>query len=86
MPIDTSGESFIALRSLLDQISDNEIPAATRIAATIAAQQFLESLTRRLVDDALEQGATWDDLGEAFGTSPTNVKSRFGSYRKYDDD
>lgn len=86
MPIDTSGESFIALRSLLDQISDNEIPPATRIAATIAAQQFLESLTRRLVDDALEQGATWDDLGEAFGTSPTNVKSRFGSYRKYDDD
>jgi len=86
VPIDTSGESFTALRSLLDQVADNEIPAATRIAATIAAQQFLESLTRRLVDDALEQGATWDDLGHAFGTSPTNVKSRFGSYRKYDDD
>ncbi len=86
VPIDTSGESFSALRSLLDQIADNDVPAANRIAATIAAQQFLESLTRRLVTEAREEGATWDDLGEAFGTTPANVKSRFGSYRSYDDD
>ena len=85
MPIDTSGESFVALKSLLEQIADNESPATTRIAATIAAQQYLEALTRALVDQALEQeGATWDDLAESFGTTPANVKSRFGSYRRYD--
>jgi hypothetical protein len=86
VPIDTSGESFTALRSLLDQIADNDIAPASRIAATIAAQQFLESLTRRLVSEAREQGVTWDELGEAFGTTPANVRSRFGSYRSYDDD
>ncbi len=85
MPIDTSGESFLALRSLLDQIADNDSPATARIAATIAAQQYLEALTRTLVDEALEQeGATWDDLAMSFGTTPANVKSRFGSYRRYD--
>ncbi len=85
MPIDTSGESFVALKSLLEQIADNESPATTRIAATIAAQQYLEALTRALVDQALEEeGATWDDLAESFGTTPANVKSRFGSYRRYD--
>ncbi len=85
MPIDTSGESFVALRSLLDQIADNDSRATTRIAATIAAQQYLEALTRALVDQALEEeGATWDDLAESFGTTPANVKSRFGSYRRYD--
>ncbi len=85
MPVDTSGESFIALRSLLDQIADNDNPATARIAATIAAQQYLEALTRALVDEALEQeGATWDDLAQSFGTTPANVKSRFGSYRRYD--
>ena len=86
VPIDTSGESFVALRTLLDQVADNDVPAAQRIAATIAAQQFLETLTRQLVDEAREEGASWDDLGEAFGTSPANVRSRFGSYRSYDDD
>jgi hypothetical protein len=84
LPIDTSGESFLALRSLLDQLADNESPATARIAATIAAQQYLEALTRTLVDEALEEGATWDDLAESFGTTPANVKSRFGSYRRYD--
>lgn len=85
MPIDTSGESFVALKSLLDQIADNDSRATTRIAATIAAQQYLEALTRALVDQALEEeGATWDDLAESFGTTPANVKSRFGSYRRYD--
>ena len=85
LPIDTSGEAFIALRSLLDQVADNDSPATARIAATIAAQQYLEALTRTLVDEALEQeGATWDDLAESFGTTPANVKSRFGSYRRYD--
>lgn len=85
VPIDTSGESFVALTSLLEQIADNDSPATTRIAATIAAQQYLEALTRALVDQALEEeGATWDDLAESFGTTPANVKSRFGSYRRYD--
>ncbi|MGI9033473.1 MAG: hypothetical protein ACR2HY_07290 [Acidimicrobiales bacterium] len=86
MPIDTSGEAFVALRSLLDQIADNASPAASRIHATIAAQQFLEALTRRLVDEALDEGASWDDLAQSFGTTPANVKSRFGTYRRYDDD
>ncbi|MGI9022160.1 MAG: hypothetical protein ACR2HV_02780 [Acidimicrobiales bacterium] len=86
MPIDTSGESFVALRSLLDQVADNTSPAASRIHATIAAQQFLEALTRTLVDEALEEGASWDDLAQSFGTTPANVKSRFGTYRTYDDD
>jgi len=86
VPIDTSGESYIALRSLIDQIADNDSPATARIHASIAAGAFLESLTRRLVEDALEDGATWDDLAVPFGTTAANVKSRFGSYRRYDDD
>jgi len=85
VPIDPSGESFVALQSLLDQIVDNASPTASRIHATIAAQQFLESLTRTLVNQALEEGVDWDDLAAAFGTSPANVKSRFGALHTYDD-
>jgi hypothetical protein len=85
VPIDTSGESFVALQSLIEQIADNTSPAASRIHATIAAQQFLESLTRTLVDEAIAEGASWDDLAQSFGTSPANVKSRFGALRNYDD-
>jgi hypothetical protein len=85
VPIDSSGESFVALQSLLDQIVDNDSPAESRIHATIAAQQFLESLTRTLVNEALEAGTNWDDLAAAFGTTPANVKSRFGALHNYDD-
>lgn len=86
VPIDTSGESYVALRSLLDQIADNGSPATARIHATIAAGAFLESLTRRLVEEAIDEGISWDDLAVPFGTTAANVKSRFGSYRRYDDD
>lgn len=35
--------------------------------------------------EAREAGKSWDELAEVFGTSAQNLKSRFGSYREYDD-
>ncbi len=79
-------EVVLALRSLIDQLGDPSVPVVSRIAATIQTGPYLEAYTRRLVDQAREEGASWEDLAHAFGTSPQNVKSRFGSYRQYDDD
>lgn len=86
MADDPRTELFTALRSLLDQIADDDIPAISRIASTIASQAYLEALTRNLVDQARDQGASWDDLGQVFVTSAANVQNRFGTYRNYDDD
>ncbi|MDQ4134172.1 MAG: hypothetical protein M3179_13455 [Actinomycetota bacterium] len=78
-------EVVLALRGLIDQMGDESVPVVSRIAASVQVNPYLEAFTRRLVDEAREEGASWDDLAHAFGTSPQNVKSRFGSYRDYDD-
>lgn len=86
MAEDPRAELFVAIRSLLDQIADDSIPAISRISATISMQSYLEALTRQLVGQARKDGASWDDLGQVFVTSAANVQARFGTYRQYDDE
>lgn len=79
-------ETLAALRSLFEQAADADAPLTNRLTASVAAAPYLEALTRSLVNDARDDGATWDDLAHSFGTTPQNVRARFGSYRSYDDD
>jgi hypothetical protein len=73
------------LDSCLAQAGDEDLPLEGRLAAVNIARQYLEGLTREMVDEAREAGQSWDDLADVFGTSAQNLKSRFGSYREYDD-
>jgi hypothetical protein len=86
MPIDPQGEPFVALNQLVAQLVHEDVPALSRLHAAIAAVSYLEAINRQLVDDALAQGATWQELADVFVTSVANVQARFGSYRNYDDD
>ncbi len=69
----------------LAQAADADLAPEGRLAAVNIARQYLEGLTREMVGEAREAGRSWDDLAEVFGTSAQNLKSRFGSYREYDD-
>jgi len=69
----------------LAQAADVGLPIDGRLASVNIARQYLEGLTREMVGEARESGSSWDELAEVFGTSPQNLKSRFGSYREYDD-
>jgi hypothetical protein len=69
----------------LAQASDGSLEIEGRLVAVNIARQYLEGLTRELVEEAREAGQSWDDLAGIFTTSPQNLKSRFGSYRDYDD-
>lgn len=82
---DRRTELFETVRALLDQVADESVDPVPRISSAMAAAQYLEALTRSLVDDAREGGSSWDDLGNIFGTTGANVRARFGSYRDYGD-
>jgi len=69
----------------LAQAADDSLGIEGRLAAINIGRQYLEGLTREMVDEAREAGQSWDDLAEVFGTSAQNLRSRFGSYRQYDD-
>ncbi len=84
--VDPNDEAIVALYRLLAQARDGSSPPLPRITAAINARTFLETLTRRLVVEAREAGATWEEIGLVFGTSPANAKARFGDYGKYADD
>jgi hypothetical protein len=86
MPEEHLTEVITALRSLVEQAADSAEPVTARLTASVAAAPYLEALTRNLVNDAREHGASWEDIAHSFGTTPANVKARFGSYRSYDDD
>jgi len=73
------------LDACLAQAADDGLPIDGRLSAVNIARQYLEGLTREMVDEAREAGRSWDDLADVFGTSAPNLKSRFGSYREYDD-
>jgi hypothetical protein len=85
VPPEAPDEVVLALGALIAQMGDTSVPVVSRIAASVQVGPYVEAFTRRLVDEARDGGASWDDLAHAFGTSPQNVKSRFGSYRDYDD-
>ena len=84
--VDPHDETTVALYRLLSQCRDDASPPLSRVTAAIAARTFLESLTRRLVGEAREAGAGWEEIAVVFGTSPMNVKARFGDYNRYDDE
>ncbi len=68
----------------MEQAKDDSAPATPRIQAVIAARTYLDALTRRLVNQAREEGSTWEDIGVLFGTSAVNAKARYGDYNEYD--
>ncbi|MGH9190091.1 MAG: hypothetical protein ACRD0Q_08680 [Acidimicrobiales bacterium] len=74
------------IAALMAQTANETEGPNERVVSAIAAAQYLEALTRSLVDEACEAGASWDDLGNLFGTTGANVKARFGAYRTYDDE
>ncbi len=69
----------------LGQADDETLAIEGRLAAVNIARQYLEGLTREMVAEAREGGRSWEELAEVFGTSASNLRSRFGSYREYDD-
>lgn len=85
MPDDPNDEIVVSLNRLIDQAKGDEGPATARIKAAVTAKTYLDALTRRLVNEAREDGTSWDDLGLIFGTSAVNAKARWGDYNDYDD-
>ncbi|MGH9276950.1 MAG: hypothetical protein ACRD12_02410 [Acidimicrobiales bacterium] len=85
MPDDPNDEVVVALNRLIEQAKDDAIPATDRIVAAIQARNYLEALTRRLVNEARDNGSSWEELGAIFHTSAANAKARYGDYRSYDD-
>jgi hypothetical protein len=81
--VDRTDEPVVGLYRLVAQVRDPGTPPLSRITAAIAAKTYLETLTRRLVGEAREEGATWEEIAVLFGTSPMNAKARFGDYREY---
>ncbi len=69
----------------LAQAADEDLPIEGRLAAVNIARQYLEGLTREMVDEARQAGQSWNEMATVFGTSAPNLKSRFGSYREYED-
>jgi hypothetical protein len=85
MPDDPNDEIVVSLNRLIDQAKGDEGPATARIKAAVTAKTYLDALTRRLVNEAREDGTSWDDIALIFGTSPVNAKARWGDYNDYDD-
>lgn len=77
-------EVLLGLSRLIGQASDSTTAVASRIVAVIAARNYLEALTRRLVNEARDEGTSWEDIGQLFGTSAVNAKARYGDYHNYD--
>jgi hypothetical protein len=69
------------LNGCLAQADDESLDITARITAANLARQYLEAVTRELVDEAVDAGSSWDDLAQVLGTTPQNVQQRFGSYR-----
>lgn len=86
MPIDPHDEIVVSLESLITQAWGGEGSATARIQAAVAAKTFLDALTRRLVNEARDDGTSWEDIALLFGTSAANAKARYGDYNRYDDE
>lgn len=83
--VDPNDEVVVALTRLIDQARDTTALPTSRITAAIAARNYLEALTRRLVTEARETGSSWEDIAQLFGTSAMNARARFGDIREYED-
>ncbi len=83
--VSTQPEYVAGLNSLVAQMFDTSVPAVIRIAATNIARTYLEAVTRSLVEEAREEGATWLEIADVFATSERNIKSRFANIRDYEE-
>ena len=83
---DAPREVAAQLTKLLEQAADGSAPVLPRIATAVAAGPYLDTLLRLLVSEARDAGHTWQELADVFVTTPAGVRSRFGSYRQYEDD
>ena len=81
--MDRREELFDTIQRLLAQANDPGNDILSRIASCNAAAGYFEAFLRSLVDEAHDEGASWDDLGQMFGTTGANTKARFGAYRRY---
>jgi hypothetical protein len=81
-----TSEALMGLRRLVDHVADDSIPAIARLQAAVGARSYFEALTRNIVAEAREEGASWFEVAEVFGTTEQNVQARFGDLRKYDDE
>jgi hypothetical protein len=86
MAMQARDEVAAQLAHLIGESTDASSPALSRLQTLITAAQYLETLRRYLVDEAREQGTSWEDIAQAFGTSVVNVRQRFDTYRRYDED
>ena len=84
--MDRREELYDTIQRLLAQANDPDNDVMSRIASCNAASGYFEAFTRSLVDEAHDEGATWDELGQMFGTTGANTKARFGAYRRYGGD
>jgi hypothetical protein len=78
-------EILVGLSRLIEQAQDESTSATSRIVAVIAARNYLDALTRRLVSQARDEGNDWEAIGRLFGTSAVNAKARYGDYNDYGD-
>lgn len=83
--MDRREELFDTIQRLLNQANDPSQEILSRIASCNAASGYFEAFLRSLVDEAHDEGRSWDELAEMFGTTPANTKARFGAYRRYGD-
>lgn len=83
---DARAELVEQISHLVAQAAERDAPVLPRITTAIAVGTYLEALVRDLVTEARDQGHSWEELAEVFATSPANLRHRFGSYRRYDDD
>lgn len=79
-------EALLGLRRLVDQLTDDSTPALARLQAAIGSRSYFEAVTRNVVAEARDEGASWWEIAEVFGTTEQNVQARFGDLRKWDDD
>ena len=72
---------------MVDDVSEvQQVPPADRpaeaFAAVLALRRLAASLERAAVDQALAQGWTWSDIGEALAMTPQAAHKRLAPQRR----
>lgn len=78
MSEDPKLELIAAIHSLVDQTANEGEHVTARLTSTLAAGSYLHALTNALIADARDLGLTWDQIGEALGTSGALARGRYG--------
>lgn len=70
---------------LLHQIRSTTTSAVERLAVLRKIERALTAETISSVEDALNQGATWQQIGDALGVTRQAAHSRYGYIRPKDE-